>query len=133
MLIVMQGIPGSGKSTEARRWKKRLELLGQKTVVCSTDDFHAASGDYIFDFTRAGEYHFWNQWEADQLLAVGVSVIVDNTNILNSQARPYIDAAKKHRHGIIIHRCMGDFKTVHGVPEEVIARMRETMEEIVLE
>ena len=39
----MRGLPGSGKSTKARK------IAGQFGVVYSTDDFFMVNGEYKFD------------------------------------------------------------------------------------
>ena len=56
--------------------------------------------------------------------------IIDNTNITNMEAAPYIWIAKKFGASIEIIRCWGKYKSTHNVPEEIIEKMRERMEVI---
>lgn len=95
-LIVMRGIPGSGKSTKARQLKGSGEIF-------STDDRIEAQGDYneFFsnmiknkDFSPLGKVHGLNFKMAEKAMKEGVSpVIVDNTNIRPSEAKNYVEAA----------------------------------------
>ncbi len=128
MLTLMQGTPGSGKSTEAERirsyWDAQPYSPGCR--ICSTDDFHVDG----FDPLNLAYYHAWNLWEAEHWLAQGYSVVVDNTNILKAWAQPYIDAARRLGHAVQVVRCTGNYGSVHGVPAATIAWMKNNMEDL---
>ena len=95
-LIIMRGIPGSGKSTKAK------SLMG-KGAIHSTDDVISASGDYkkffadmvaANDFSRIGNMHKQNLQNAIQSMESGVTpVIIDNTNIRAFEPKAYIQKA----------------------------------------
>jgi predicted kinase len=95
-LIVMRGIPGSGKSTKAK------SLAGQGKIH-STDDLIEKSGDYreFFakmiasgDFSSLGRMHSQNLKDAIASMKAGVSpVIIDNTNIKHNEPKSYVVAA----------------------------------------
>jgi hypothetical protein len=95
-LIVMRGIPGSGKSTKAK------ELAGQGKIH-STDDVIEAGEDYneFFakmiaskDFTPLSRVHSTNLKNAVSSMKSGVTpVIIDNTNIKQNEAKAYVVAA----------------------------------------
>lgn len=57
ILILMRGLPGSGKSTFAR------ELLSTRTsgLVLSTDDYFSQEKGYLYDSSLLGIAHDWNQ------------------------------------------------------------------------
>jgi predicted kinase len=95
-LIVMRGIPGSGKSTKAK------ELVGEG-IIHSTDDviesqanyreFFAAMFEYK-DFTPLSRAHSTNLKNAIKSLKEGLSpVIIDNTNIKQNESKAYVKAA----------------------------------------
>lgn len=44
----MRGVPGSGKSTKAKK------LAGSNGVIYSTDDFFMKNGEYIYDVKFIG-------------------------------------------------------------------------------
>lgn len=85
ILIIMRGVPGSGKSFLAR------QLRGHG-VVLSTDDFFINfQGEYVFDRYRLQEAHEWNQRRADERLRDGTNpVVIDNTNLEIWEMQPYV-------------------------------------------
>ena len=97
VLIVMRGIPGSGKSTKAK------QLAGTNGVIHSTDDVIEAQGDYneffekMFaskDFSPLSKAHSTNLKNLIESLKNGVSpVILDNTNIKQNEAKAAVKAA----------------------------------------
>lgn len=44
----MRGLPGSGKSTKAKK------IAGELGVIYSTDDFFMVNGQYVFDGKMIG-------------------------------------------------------------------------------
>tara|TARA_R110000796_G_scaffold215732_2_gene331726 strand:+ start:692 stop:1846 length:1155 start_codon:yes stop_codon:yes gene_type:complete len=97
-LIIMRGIPGAGKSTEANT------LVGEG-VIHSTDTIIEATGDYngyfakmvkSGDWSEHGRTHHQNFLNAKASIEEGVSpVIIDNTNIKASEPKKYVEAALK--------------------------------------
>jgi len=95
-LIIMRGIPGSGKSTKAK------ELVGSGAIH-STDDVIETMGDYnkFFnnmvankDFSPLSKAHNTNFQNAVTSMKNGVTpVIIDNTNIRPAEAKNYVEAA----------------------------------------
>ena len=71
-LIIMRGIPGSGKTTLARKIEDLAMRSGYKiTGICSADDYFVKNGKYVFDGKKLGEAHKFCQSKAIQLLAAG--------------------------------------------------------------
>lgn len=126
-LLVLQGVPGSGKSTVALTLS---QLTG--AVICSADQYfyRLGLGEYKFERNRLGEAHSYCHDKAEACLKEGLSVIIDNTNILQKHAQVYFDLAKKSNATIGVIRCHGQFESVHGVPEETVNRMRDQMEDL---
>ena len=97
VLIVMRGIPGSGKSTKAK------QLAGSNGIIHSTDDVIEAQGNYneFFkqmiaskDFTPLSRAHSTNLKNLFKSLNDGISpVILDNTNIKQNEAKAAVKAA----------------------------------------
>lgn len=138
-LYIMQGVPGSGKSTLAKR-------IAPEWAVFSTDDFwYEQSKDYKYEFdgSRLGEAHEWNQQRVRKALTEGRPLVaVDNTNINQRSAQPYIDMAKEFGYDVQIVRVTASLETClkrnaersadRRIPEDVIKRMVENMENIVV-
>lgn len=128
-LYIMRGLPGSGKSTCAR------EIGGE---IFSTDDFFIRDGVYEFDPSKIGEAHEWNQRRTEKALREGMpSVVVDNTNTMAWEIRPYVELGMKEAYSIILAEPDTLYKwdvnvlaekNGHGVPEEVIKKMMDRYE-----
>lgn len=141
-LILMQGPPGSGKSTKARELAAKLP----GTRICSTDDFHFVRfkeykrfplsaqvlqrDEYVFQHDMLAEYHQWNKHEVYHWLLQGCNVIVDNTNIRREHVRPYLEMAQLLGVFVQVVRCEGQFQNSHAVPSIVVERMRAEMEDL---
>ena len=97
-LLVMRGIPGSGKSTETK------DRIGGG-VSHSTDDLIEKAGDYseffaamiaAKDFSPLSKMHAQNIKNAISSMKSGVSpVIIDNTNIKMNEPKQIVVAALK--------------------------------------
>lgn len=97
VLIIMRGIPGSGKSTKAK------ELVGANGIIHSTDDVIEKQGNYneffekMFtskDFSPLSKAHSTNLKNLITSLKDGISpVILDNTNIKQNEPKAAIKAA----------------------------------------
>jgi NEDD4-binding protein 2 len=133
MLIVMRGVPGSGKSTRAKSLKATYESLGHPVCIFSTDDFFVKNGVYTFVMPALGHAHAWNLNRALMAMIEGSPVvIVDNTNTTGWEPKPYVKAGLRLGYEVqiiepetpwafIAEECAK--RTVHGVPVETIRAM----------
>lgn len=135
-LIIMRGVSGSGKSTMANQFREfARQLLEARSVIFSTDDYFLnEDGEYEFDGSKLGKAHQWNQGRVRVALhnECWDIIIVDNTNTMLWEMKPYVDAGLKYDADIFFyqtheltnrgmldefyHRCR------HGVPREVIEK-----------
>ena len=130
-VIIMQGLPGSGKSLFARNYANdRVESYHDPIV--SADQFFSMLGR--FDPKRLPEAHSFCMVEyIRHLRSKGDLVIVDNTNIHRWEHRPYrsLAYAMGYKYNIVnlFDAGLDDEQLAkrnrHGVPEETIGRMRE--------
>jgi predicted kinase len=136
-LLIMRGLPGSGKSTRA--YDIARDLAPSHVAVLSTDDFFIGeSGTYNFRPSEIPKAHAWNQSRADAEMARGtLVVIIDNTNTQAWQAKPYVEMAQRYGYEVefIEPSTPWAFDTVqlaarnvHGCPLEGIERMLERYE-----
>ncbi len=119
-VIIMSGIPGSGKSTYSKK-------LGG--VVCSADHWFEREGEYKFDPTKLGMAHGACLAKFTRALMAGEDVIVvDNTNTSSLELAPYVALAQAFGASceLVTIQCDPDVafaRNVHGVPLETIRRM----------
>lgn len=128
-VILMVGIPGSGKSTASSSY-----LQAESTVKVSADDFFMVDGQYVFDRTKLHKAHTSCQRKFMEALEAGVrTVVVDNTNTTAKERSFYVEAAAEYGYEVFIHSIAGDpvvcaARNVHGVPLEACQRMADRID-----
>lgn len=153
-LVIMRGLPGSGKSTVAQSMAAgHIEMGGQTVAICSTDSFFLnQDGEYVFDASKLGKHHGMNQYKANRYMFMGTeAVIIDNTNTTHKEMAPYKEMARDHDYEVVemlvgkenlfpeledasphayadyIDICVR--RNTHGVPKEAIERMARRFEQ----
>jgi predicted kinase len=121
-LIIVRGLPGSGKSTIAEDFKP------YGYVHYEADMYHMVDGEYKFDINNIGEAHEWCQAQTEDSLRRGDSVIVSNTFTRYWEMVPYFNLAKKYDAHVSIIEAKGKFDTIHGVPKETQNDMAQRWE-----
>ena len=126
-LTLIRGIPGSGKTTFAR---KLIELFPSPSINLEADQFFIqANGDYLFNKAKIGDAHDWCQAQTLRNLKNGVSVIVSNTFIRKWELFPYVAMAHDLKIPLTtITMEDNGWKSIHNVPPEVIERMKTQFE-----
>ena len=119
-LIIVRGIPGSGKSTIARRY----EAAG--FVHVESDMYFMRDGEYKFDATKLHTAHQWCQNEVQAHLEAGQEVVVSNTFTRLWEMEKYLEMAERlNIEDVKVLKVVGDWGSVHGVPEEALKRMND--------
>jgi len=132
-VILMSGIPGSGKSTIAKSFKG--------ATIVSADHWFERTGVYQFNPAELGTAHgnCLRKFVAtlinatDHLDGYETVVVVDNTNTSVVELAPYVALAQAYGATIelINVKCdpeVAHKRNVHGVPLQGIKRMAEAIE-----
>ncbi|NXC94596.1 N4BP2 protein, partial [Certhia familiaris] len=134
VLVLLRGVPGSGKSYLARN------LLEDNPggIILSTDDYFYKHGQYHYDPDCLGEAHDWNRKRAQEAFEMRISpIIIDNTNIQAWEMKPYVTLAQQFKYKVMFREpdTWWKFKpkelerrNIHGVSKEKIKRMLERYE-----
>ncbi|NWH36147.1 N4BP2 protein, partial [Chloropsis hardwickii] len=134
VLVLLRGVPGSGKSYLARN------LLEDNPggIILSTDDYFYKHGQYHYDPDCLGEAHDWNRKRAKEAFEMRMSpIIIDNTNIQAWEMKPYVTLAQQFKYKVMFREpdTWWKFKpkelerrNIHGVSKEKIKRMLERYE-----
>ncbi len=95
-LILLRGLPGSGKSEVAKQ-------LVENGVIHSTDDFFIEDGVYVFDNNKLSKFHYFNFLNSIRSMQKGISpIIIDNTNILSENCADYVECGKMYGYDIVV-------------------------------
>lgn len=117
-LIIMRGLPGSGKSTRAK-------TLVKNGIIYSTDNYFIdANGNYIFDESKVYEYHLKNIDATLESMKNGITpIIIDNINTIAKHTLPYVINAKYFKYEIIIEESdLFDFEKCYKLNKHNVSK-----------
>lgn len=121
-LILLRGLPGSGKSELAR-----LLALTSGFFVCSIDDyFMDESGNYVFDYKRNHlAYEACQKKTESAMQNSSLRILLDHTFKLDWEMSPYYELAKKY--GYKVHTCTLENRhngeNIHGISDDQLRKM----------
>lgn len=140
-LIILRGLPGSGKThaiLEILKEHNYLPALPEidsriAEVVCSADHHFQRNGEYEFNPAELGRAHMLCQAKALDAMAAGKTlVVIDNTNTRHWEYYIYQRMGDHFGYSTEV-RCIGgtsmddvreySARNVHGVPEMKILEM----------
>ena len=123
VLYIVRGIPGSGKTTLANQLTSN--------VFEADHYFYDNDGNYNFIPSEIREAHKECQQFVRYAMESGIKKIaVSNTFTQEWEMKPYFELAETHGYkvfSIIIENRHGGTNE-HGVPDEVLTKMRERFE-----
>lgn len=131
-LIIVRGIPGSGKSTFAAKKKSELEGHGYSVNRFEADDFWLnENNEYIFRPELLGVAHneCWRR-TFDAFDHSADYVIVSNTFVTRKDLKPYLKEAEIRNLEVIIYRMDNEFQNIHNVPVETVENMKKRFADI---
>ena len=117
-LVLIRGLPGSGKTSMAKTMK------GYKHF--EADMYFEMSGEYKFDPAQLENAHNWCMMCARIELERGNNVVVSNTFVKRWELDPYL----RMEADIKVVEATGNYGSIHDVPAATIERMRDTWEEL---
>ena len=125
-LVILRGLPGSGKSTFAR-----LLTTGRKSVIIENDQHMYEDGVYIWKPSKMkGAIKETNE-KLYRTLKEGVELIViANVNVRLADFNRYMEMGKENGYKITSLVCENRANTtsIHGVDEETLCSMEENFQ-----
>ena len=121
-LILIRGLPGSGKTTLAKNMISAPH--GEATFHFEADQYFYNDGVYEFNSSKLKEAHSLCQYNTSLMLRSysDVTVIVSNTFTTIKEMEYYFDLEYDYLEIIDVRT---QFKSIHGVPEETIKKMKD--------
>lgn len=131
-LILLRGLPGSGKSTVA----DLIGASGAGYAHFEADMYFMKDGVYKFDPTKIKDAHAWCQNSVEHAMLLNHTtghnsvIIVSNTFTQDWEMKPYYDLAKNWDYqvtSLIVENRHGGVN-VHGVPDDKLKAMKDRFE-----
>jgi predicted kinase len=122
-LIIIRGLPGSGKTSLARTLTS--------SVFEADDYFTQLDGSYQFDRDKLKEAHQQCQNRVREAMQQELEIIVvSNTAVRRWEMEVYKGYAVAFGYQVFEITMSGPLRpSIHGVPDEVIQRMKDTWEQ----
>uniref|UniRef100_A0A182QDH2 Smr domain-containing protein n=1 Tax=Anopheles farauti TaxID=69004 RepID=A0A182QDH2_9DIPT len=140
VMVLMRGVPGSGKSYLARTLVDRTSGGDYRNHIFSTDDYFMVNGVYKFQPDALDAAHRFNQQNVQSKARDGWSpIVVDNTHVQLWEMFAYVHIAADHGYYLEVLEPTTHWKThsrslairnTHGVPEPKIKSMLQKFEKL---
>ena len=122
-LILIRGLPGSGKTTLANQLMYHFMHLTEAKMF-EADMYFMQNGKYVFDRKLLGHAHKWCQDSTDDWLSKDGTAIVSNTFTTVRELSPYFEIAKKYEIVPTVYACQNDWGSIHNVPLDTMISMK---------
>lgn len=120
ILIIVRGIPGSGKSTFAEKIVKAIP----DSAHFESDTFFMRGGKYVWKPELAFVAHRICEKKTAKSLDQRKVTVVSNTFTRQSEIKSYFEMAAEKNAKVIVFRMENSFPNVHGVPDETLEKMK---------
>ena len=120
-VVIIRGLPGSGKSTIAK-------LFSGYEHFEADQYFYTEDGKYNYVPSKVKDAHADCNRRVREALKSGKNVVISNTFTRIFEFEPYLKMCKEFQIEPNIIESQGKFKNIHGVSEEAILRMKARWE-----
>lgn len=121
-LILYRGVPGSGKSSAAKR-------MFPNTLLLENDQYHMHNGVYDWHKENMPAAIEWCMNMARMALENHLDVVVANTFTKRAFVDAYKRLAEETGASFEVYHCTGNFKNVHGLSDSLVDNFKKSMED----
>jgi len=118
-LVIVRGLPGSGKTTLAKEIALKCGY-----VHFENDMYFETEHGYQHDQSKLTAAQHWCHKGASDALLAGQSVVVSNVFTKVDHMKDFLNLGNP----VTVIECKGNYGSVHGVPEDMMQRMRDAWE-----
>ena len=126
-LILLRGLPGSGKTTLANIILQQPNNNPQE-ILSADDFFEDKEGEYNFDASKLKEAHNYCQFRCSERMRQQKSrIVVANTFTQEWEMDEYFKMAERYNyrvHTVIVENRHGN-ENIHGVPKDKLQQMKD--------
>ena len=126
-LILLRGLPGSGKTTLADIILQQPNNNPQE-ILSADDFFEDKNGVYNFDVSKLKEAHNYCQFRCSERMRQQKSrIVVANTFTQEWEMDEYFKMAERYNyrvHTVIVENRHGN-ENIHGVPKDKLQQMKD--------
>ncbi len=119
-LYCIRGASGAGKTTYAKS-------LGLKHHF-EADDYFMIDGVYCFLPQYLPQAHAQCLQKTKDAMQTGEDIVVANTFTRKWEFEPYLKLAAENGYEVEVKIMTGNYKNVHNVPDEVVAKQKARFE-----
>ena len=123
-LVIVRGLPGSGKSTAA----KKLIDAGYTHIEADMYHLNKRTGVYEFDVNRRTHAWEWIKETMTNLLMSGQNVVLAGVFPQNKLLQSLKDGCDYMGVGFTVLTAEANHGNIHGVPADVLKGMRDVWE-----
>jgi 2',3'-cyclic-nucleotide 3'-phosphodiesterase len=135
-VFIMRGLPGSGKSTAAKKIQDDYNKASFYCTIVSADNYWInREGEYVFDATQVPKNHHWclRNFICDLQSTMPDGIVVDNTNLAPNEFLHYAKIAQAYGYKVVVltFPCYIDDsvkRNTHNVPKSTIISMFNRMD-----
>lgn len=128
-LVIIRGLPGSGKSTAAQKFRD----AGYSFIEADMYHINKQTGAYEFDIKRKGHAWEWVMETVANLLRSGQNVVLAGVFPFNSTLQTLKDGCAYLGADFTVLTAESAYGNIHDVPEEVLKGMATSWEPLALE
>lgn len=124
IMVLVRGLPGSGKSTYAK-----VNFASQGFKHLETDMFFNKNGVIKYEPGKYAQAVEWCQRRTIEAVKEGLDLVISNHFLCHWELGFYLQLAEKNNYEVIVHTCLTQYAPKASYPQRLIDIMKTMFEE----